>query len=161
MAVGGDGVGGGCRFWAVFAVDRGIGFQGVPGFVGDGRDQEFALFRQVQIVLGVVGQGEDGAGGRAADGPFAPELFQAGVECLALVGDHALAVVAAWPGVLAGFVPGGGLGDRSAVDGTVRGLRSAGRLAITNSIFLRMRNCLYIYSLPAIPASLFAFPLIH
>ena len=73
-------------------------------FVADGSDQELALFRGIQIMFGVVGQGEGRAGRGAADGALAVELFQAGVDGLALVAKHAFAVGAVLPGVLAGVV---------------------------------------------------------
>lgn len=133
--------------------------QGVPGFVRNGGDQEFALLRQVQIVFGMIGQGEGGAGGCAADGAFCPVLLQAGIDGLTLVGQHTFAMGAVLPRVLPRVVPGYGPGDGSTVNGADRALRTGGHPVITNLIFLRMRNCLYIYSLPAIPASLFVFPL--
>lgn len=56
-----------------------------------GGDQELALFRGVEIVFGVVGQGKGGAGsGTAAlrhcgtaDGTLAVELFHSGIDSLA------------------------------------------------------------------------------
>ena len=44
-------------------VPQGDFFQGGTGFVGDGGDQEAALFGSVPVVFGMVGQGKGGAGG--------------------------------------------------------------------------------------------------
>ncbi len=94
---------------AVRVGGRGKQVQGITRFVGDGGDEKLAVFLGVTIMLGVVGQHEGGAGGGTADGALAVVLLQACVDGLALVAEHALAVGAVRPGVLARVVPGGGV----------------------------------------------------
>ncbi len=74
------------------------------GFVGDGGDQEFALFQAIEIVLGVVGQRKGGTGGCAAHGALPGVLLHPGIDGLTLVEQHAFAVGRVLPGILAGVV---------------------------------------------------------
>lgn len=120
------------------------------GFMGDGGDQEVALFRIVPVVFGVVGEREGGSGGRAAHGALAVELFQPGIDGLTLVEQHAFAVGIVLPGVLAGVVPGGGLEGRAAVDCAEGALRSGGEAAVIPAGGVGFRGVELAQAVPAI-----------
>lgn len=98
--------------------------------MGNGGDQKLTIFRRVAVVLGVVCQPEGGAGGGSTDCALAVVLLQTGIDGLTLVAQHACAVRAVWPGVLAGVMPRRCARQLAVGDGTDSALRTARQAAV-------------------------------
>src|SRR5574343_1676520 len=109
----------------------------ITSLMGYGSDKEVALFRGVEIVFRMVSQRESGARGCATRGALPGVLLEAGVDGLSLVAEHAFAVGVVLPRVLAGVMPGRGLGNAAAVDGTEGTLRPTGEAAVVPAAGIR------------------------
>lgn len=89
-------------------------------------------------------------GGCRAHGALAVESLDPGVNGLALVVEHALAVGAGLPGVLAGVVPGGGLGEYPRIDGAGGALRTGGEATVVPAGGVSFRGVELAQTVPAV-----------